>query len=61
MRALKSESPSGPASLTRKSLFPTGSPADKIMQRLVREGGAVLMAPDEKYWPKQTERQKPYH
>jgi hypothetical protein len=40
---------------------PTGSPADKIMQRLVRERGAVVMAPGEEYRAKKKEKQKPYH
>jgi hypothetical protein len=39
----------------------SGSPADRIMKRLVKEGGAIVMASGEKYFPKRTEKQKPYH
>jgi hypothetical protein len=38
----------------------TGSPADKIMQRLVREGGAVVLKPNETYH-KPREKKRPYH
>ena len=39
---------------------PTGSPADKLMRRLVREGGAVAMGPYETYHESR-QRKTPYH
>jgi hypothetical protein len=37
---------------------PTGSPADKIMQKLVRQGDAVLMAPGERFWSRRAARKQ---
>ena len=36
----------------------TGSPADRIMQKLVREGGAVVMASDETFRLKREKRER---
>ncbi len=38
-----------------------GSPADKIMQRLVREGGAVKMAAEETFDQPPRRRSERYH